>query len=903
MKKSFFSRLNSFFAKQKKETSFLFGLTLFVVLSVTLICPKVTFAAGESTSNFEMIKYIYTAVSSLATGATNVVSTVYESLFGPVITSIAYVILGILSYIVDAIGIIFNIVISITVINMSSLINKIDIIKAGWQAIRDLTNIIFIFMLLYLAIATILQLDEHGVKHGLSRLIIGATLINFSLFFVKVPIDVSNILAIQIYNKVNPPSDSTFVGALSGRKGLGDAFFQMFSPQKVFKDPRLSNLSSNAGPTGSLSGDVLRTNPLTTFVMGIIIFLIIIFIFLAVIIIFIKRFIVLMLLMIFSPLAFAGMAVPSHDIEHQITSRFWNTLFKEAFYAPVFMFLMYLALKMGTALNTNVIREVDASSGIDRLVTLPLSNVIGFSVVIGMMVFALTVSESMGVAGASNAVNAFGMMRSKATGFIASNTAGRLAHTWVNKGNGANFTMAAAGLKNSSGTAQGKLANFLSRSSLGRSVAKQVAGTAQNIGKKDFGGGFSYDHKIHEREEEFKAALEEAHNDPKMLAELMGKALGDGNKRSTSLKAAHRMFHHMSLEEKANLQLNLDEKIKEGEKTDKDGKPVKPKAEIDALKAARANLFGGGEKHEHGRLTENESVGIVREIAEGTDYHAKKFRAAIESGDASSVGHFIENATEGQMKVALRSLGDMENLKMKPVTADTPKEKIKEYEIHNQKVQNITNQITNGLSKFRGESFHAMVAKDTAQSETIKEVASTAVLKGQKRYQAFQAFSGSNEKINKALALGNPNLRQGFADELRDLPQMRDHIQKYDERQKNIEKGLEEKLKTARGDAAKEAHFKAEAEKEKIKAFEEDVVQKYDETMSESTTFKYAKSPNGERTVIQTKEMKEELGNQEKIFKTLEEETKKQKEAAGGGNWSQKNPILFDAYGQPINTK
>jgi len=343
------------------------------------------------------------------------------------LTQIFYFVLGIAAFFLDLVGFFFNLVFEITVVFMKDNVDKIKIISVGWTAIRDMANILFIFMLLYLAISTILQLDEHGVKHGLSRLIIGATLINFSLFFVKIPIDVSNILAIEIYNKITTTENGKTVG-------LGDVVLAMFQPQKVFDDPTLdtSTITTNID-NEQISGSLVK-DPITTFIMGIIVIFSASFIFMAVIIIFIKRFLTLVMLMIFSPLAFAGMAIPNHNIEHEISHKFWGTLLKESFYAPAFMFMMYLTLAIGKELNTTgATLTGTTTTGWDWQRIVPVSNVISYVVVLGMMIFSLTVSEMMGVKGASGAIQFFDKTRGAVGGWVGRNTAGTLAYNTIEK--------------------------------------------------------------------------------------------------------------------------------------------------------------------------------------------------------------------------------------------------------------------------------------------------------------------------------------------------------------------------------------------------------------------------------------------------------------------------------------
>ena len=70
--------------------------------------------------------------------------------------------------------------------------------EKGWGAVRDVANIFFILMLLYVAIKTVLSLNVTDNKRLVGVIIIVALLINFSLFTTKVVIDASNIFSKNI---------------------------------------------------------------------------------------------------------------------------------------------------------------------------------------------------------------------------------------------------------------------------------------------------------------------------------------------------------------------------------------------------------------------------------------------------------------------------------------------------------------------------------------------------------------------------------------------------------------------------------------------------------------------------------------------------------------------------------
>lgn len=74
-----------------------------------------------------------------------------------------------------------------------------DFVKVVWSAVRDLANMAFIFILLWISIATILRVRGSQAKDILVKLIIVALLVNFSLFVTRVIVDVGNMFSMFFY--------------------------------------------------------------------------------------------------------------------------------------------------------------------------------------------------------------------------------------------------------------------------------------------------------------------------------------------------------------------------------------------------------------------------------------------------------------------------------------------------------------------------------------------------------------------------------------------------------------------------------------------------------------------------------------------------------------------------------
>lgn len=210
-------------------------------------------------------------------------------------------------------------------------------VERGWSVIRDISNIFFIFSLLWIAIMHILQAGGSNTKKFLKNIIVAALLINFSLFFTKVIIDAGNILARAFYNNIDITNDDN-----PDFKTLSQGIVQYVSPQKIMtSDFFQPTVASGRAPSEINSGWVfliITVALIINVVLGIT--------FLSVFLLFGARVIGLWFMMIFSPLALASTALPGGK---NLLGRFgfdkWlSETISLSFMAPVFMFFLFLLI-------------------------------------------------------------------------------------------------------------------------------------------------------------------------------------------------------------------------------------------------------------------------------------------------------------------------------------------------------------------------------------------------------------------------------------------------------------------------------------------------------------------------------------------------------------------------------
>jgi len=189
-----------------------------------------------------------------------------------------------------------------------------------WKIVRDFLNIAFILVLLFSAFATIFQVEKYSYKKILLNLVLMALLVNFSFPIARFIIDVSNVLMYTLISML-------FVDGQNGAtKAMG-----MMADKAM-----LSGILSPSGGTASTIAALLAA-----IIFGFIFAITM----LAVAIMLVIRIIALAILIMFSPIAFVASILPSTS---NYANDWWNQLFKYAFFGPIMIFMLYIALTVMT---------------------------------------------------------------------------------------------------------------------------------------------------------------------------------------------------------------------------------------------------------------------------------------------------------------------------------------------------------------------------------------------------------------------------------------------------------------------------------------------------------------------------------------------------------------------------
>lgn len=313
---------------------------------------------------------------------------------GKIVASVLLILLNIVAWMLGIVGQLFNWAMLITVFQFAHYFGNSSGLLLAWGILRDFANIALLFGFIFMGIAVILDLHSYPWKKTLPALIIYAVLLNFSLFAAEAIIDTSNAFSAALHQQatgedcrnLDDPDECANVG-LAG---------------KVLEITGVAGIGSNEIEMSDIweADDGVKASML---MVGLFFFVLItLFIILVGAIMLISRAVTLMLLMVTSPIGFAGMAIPPL---HGFSKKWWDMLINNILFAPVFVLLMLIGLKILEGLRGSFVAE---GSGLAAILLQGDVNTGGvfvlFALAIGFMYAALTSAKQFGVYGAKTVV-------------------------------------------------------------------------------------------------------------------------------------------------------------------------------------------------------------------------------------------------------------------------------------------------------------------------------------------------------------------------------------------------------------------------------------------------------------------------------------------------------------------
>lgn len=265
-------------------------------------------------------------------------------------------------------------------------------VLVGWIMVRDVANMFFVIALLLIAFGTMMGLENYMWTKTLVKLILAAVFINFSNLICGLIIDIAHVFTI------------TFVNAIAGV--AGGNLIKMFKMGEILSMSQTGAIKFTEG--SDLQLEVLGAS-ITAFIFAMIAFATMI----AYLVLMVARLVVLWVLIVLSPLAFALQTIPSTE---QYAKEWWQKFGKQVIVAPVMVFFLWLAF--ATVGSGDVAVQQSLAPGEKDLVdvqrvigreqnepSLSLSkattwdNMANFLIPIALLIVGLNVVQQIGVVG------------------------------------------------------------------------------------------------------------------------------------------------------------------------------------------------------------------------------------------------------------------------------------------------------------------------------------------------------------------------------------------------------------------------------------------------------------------------------------------------------------------------
>lgn len=340
----------------------------------------------------------------------------------------------------------FNVLISIT---LSSTLFTKPFVSEAWGVVRDLSNIFFILILLFVAFETILGL-AHDAQKTITKVIVIAILINFSMFFTQVVIDTSNVVALVFYNKMSVSTkdakgnERPYQKTANGEKDVAGGLVNAFNPTKLITPEYLNNAKTQIISADGTERTQTTGNVAPGILMGMLLITGILMFFASYCLIvsglsFLGRMIELFVLIIFSPFAFMSSTLPKLSGTDYLGWDAWSKrLISISFMAPIFMFFLYFIFMLIHSKIFDGLIQGTTTRMIESILMIVLPALLILMLLLKATEYAKKGSGKFGEAVMTGAKLVGGLALGAATGgaaLVASNTIGARAQRTANDDN------------------------------------------------------------------------------------------------------------------------------------------------------------------------------------------------------------------------------------------------------------------------------------------------------------------------------------------------------------------------------------------------------------------------------------------------------------------------------------
>jgi len=325
-------------------------------------------------------------------GGTNVVSNAGRYVTSPTLSVINDVLSGLLYLLFTLLAEVAKWLISILsvfiipLLTVSSFVNN-ELVRKAWPVVLGIANMGFLLALVFIALLTALRLDVGGgVRRLLPRLLIAALLVNFSLVIGGVILDASRIVMALIPPVFNTgfTQVATAVQVKADLASLFDKVQKMVSKFLAAEDPVVQYINPIKG-WGEVVAAVLEA--IVAWIVALAIAVVVVGLLI--------RYIMLILLLIVSPMAYLFVAIPGAG---GLAKKWWTTFMRYVIYGPVVLFILMAALSVNGYINVGGFFDVTKAN------QAAYKEILGAVVFSALMVAAAMAGRYAGIVGSATAI-------------------------------------------------------------------------------------------------------------------------------------------------------------------------------------------------------------------------------------------------------------------------------------------------------------------------------------------------------------------------------------------------------------------------------------------------------------------------------------------------------------------
>ncbi len=255
---------------------------------------------------------------------------------------------------------------------------KQTIIQTGWEMVRNVCNMFFLILLLFIAFCTILQIDKYHAKKTLLTLIIMALLINFSKPITVFIFDSSQLLMNFFLKSEEMTQDGGYPATITEISNIAKMIYD-------------NTTTFWAWATSSNSAELAVRDLFAIvflFMLGVA--------YISTGLYLLIRIVAMWILIILSPLAFLATAIPDFK---SMASSWWNALFKYSFVGPAMIFFLWLSTFLFRSEFLNKISKTKAS-------VISMDQFIAYLVVVIFLYASIIMGQRFGIQFASTITGA-----------------------------------------------------------------------------------------------------------------------------------------------------------------------------------------------------------------------------------------------------------------------------------------------------------------------------------------------------------------------------------------------------------------------------------------------------------------------------------------------------------------